>query len=72
MDIIPYASFLIFFIIIFFLTNSLIYNWIASQCCSEFASSLVLALIVGGLAFIWNALVLKRVMTYLRKNPHLI
>lgn len=59
MDIIPYMSFLIFFVIIFFLTNSLIYDWISRQCCSEFGSSIVLALIVGSTAFIWNALIVK-------------
>lgn len=71
MDIIPYSSFLIFFILILFLTNSLIYNWISEQCCSEIGTSIVLSLIVGSIAFIWGAIIIKRVEIYLKMSSHL-
>lgn len=71
MDIIPYSSFLIFFILILFLTNNLIYNWVAEQCCSEIGTSLVLSLIVGSIAFIWGAIIMKRVEIYLKMSSHL-
>lgn len=69
MILLPYFSFVIFTLLIFFLINDVTYEWFSDNCSSSLMRVIIISLIVGCACFIWTCFVIIYIKEYYNFTP---